>query len=188
LHERYWYGLFPEQATDYSPIKDQAILAVNGGSSSVKAALFQGDLRQDFHYASISRGEFPDHASAYKKLTADLHGQTIHAVGHRITHGGDVAEAARMIDDQERARLQNLAPLAPLHQPHNLLGVALFAQYLSVKQVACFDTAFHATLPELAQRLPVPSELGFKRRPTARSRPRTCRALTSCWPSDAVRG
>jgi len=144
-------------------MKGKAILAVNAGSSSVKAALFQDDLRQDFHYASIGRGEFPDHESAFKKLIADLQGQTIHAVGHRVTHGGDVPEAARIIDDQEQARLQSLAPLAPLHQPHNLLGVTLFAQYLSVKQVACFDTAFHATLPELAQRLPVPNELGFKR-------------------------
>ena len=143
--------------------KDNAILAVNAGSSSVKAALFQNDLRRNFHYASIGRGEFPDHESAYKKLIADLQGQTIHAVGHRITHGGDVPEAARIIDNQERARLQSLVPLAPLHQPHNLLGVAFFAQHLAVKQVACFDTAFHATLPELAQRLPVPSELGFKR-------------------------
>ena len=69
------------------------MLAVNGGSSSVKAALFQGDLRQDFHYASIGGGEFPDHQSAYKKLVSDLQGQTIDAVGHRMTHGGDVAQA-----------------------------------------------------------------------------------------------
>ena len=87
-------------------MKGKAILAVNAGSSSVKAALFQDDLRQDFHYASIGRGEFPDHASAFKKLIEDLQGQTIHAVGHRITHGGDVPEPARIIDDEEQARLQ----------------------------------------------------------------------------------
>ena len=144
-------------------MQDQAILAVNGGSSSVKATLFQDDLRQDFHYTGIGQGEFPDHETAYRKLIAALHGRTLHAVGHRMTHGGDVAEAARLIDPQEQQRLQNLAPLAPLHQPHNLLGVALFAQQRSVKQVACFDTAFHTTLPELAQRLPVPNELGCKR-------------------------
>lgn len=144
-------------------MNDQAILAVNGGSSSVKAALFVGETRQDFHYAHIGGDEFPDHESAYKKLIADLDGRTIHAVGHRITHGGNVAEAARIIDDREQARLQNLAPLAPLHQPHNLLGAALFVQKLSVVQVACFDTAFHYTLPALAQRIPVPDELGFKR-------------------------
>ena len=144
-------------------MKDQAILAVNGGSSSVKAALFHDNVRQDFHYAHIGRGEFPDHAAAYRKLIADLEGRPIHAVGHRITHGGNVADAARIIDDREQERLQNLAPLAPLHQPNNLLGAALFAQNLSVKQVACFDTAFHTTLPELAQRLPIPGELGFKR-------------------------
>ncbi len=144
-------------------MKDQAILAVNGGSSSVKAALFQGSVRQDFYYAHIGRGEFPDHAAAYRKLIADLDDRTIHAVGHRMTHGGNVANAARIIDDREQDRLQNLAPLAPLHQPNNLLGVALFAQKLSVKQVACFDTAFHYTLSELAQRLPVPSDPGVMR-------------------------
>lgn len=144
-------------------MNDQTILAVNGGSSSVKAALFQGNERQDFHYAHIGQGELPDHAAAYRKLIADLGGRTVDAVGHRITHGGDVAEPARILDDRERQRLQTLAPLAPLHQPHNLLGAALLAQKLSVPQVACFDTAFHSTLPELAQRLPVPGELGFKR-------------------------
>lgn len=144
-------------------MNDQTILAVNGGSSSVKAALFQGNKRQDFHYAHIGQGEFPDHAAAYKKLIADLDGHTVDAVGHRITHGGDVAQAARILDHREQQRLQDLAPLAPLHQPHNLLGAALVAQKLSVPQVACFDTAFHSTLPEIAQRLPVPGELGFKR-------------------------
>ena len=144
-------------------MNDQAILAVNGGSSSVKAALFYANKRQDFHYAHIGQGEFPDHAAAYEKLIVDLNGRTVHAVGHRITHGGDVAAAARLIDAQEQQRLQALAPLAPLHQPSNLLGVALCAQKLSAPQVACFDTAFHHTLPELAQRLPVPGELGFKR-------------------------
>ncbi len=144
-------------------MNDRMILAVNGGSSSVKAALFHGTKRQNFHYAHIGQGEFPDHAAAYSKLIADLDGRTIHAVGHRITHGGDVADAVRIIDHRELERLQNLTPLAPLHQPNNLLGVALCAQKLSVIQIACFDTAFHSTLPELAQRLPVPSELGFKR-------------------------
>lgn len=149
-------------------MNEQVILAVNGGSSSVKAALFHGNMRQDFHYAHIGQAEFPDHAAAYKKLIADVEGRTIHAVGHRITHGGDVADAVRIIDDRERERLQNLAPLAPLHQPNNLLGAALFAQKLSVKQFACFDTAFHTTLPELAQRLAIPkvsgpTESGFKR-------------------------
>ena len=150
-------------------MNDLTLLAVNGGSSSVKASLFQGNLRLDFHYAHIGQGEFPNHAAAYGKLIADLDGRTIHAVGHRITHGGDVADAARIFDDRERERLQNLAPLAPLHQPNNLLGAALFAQKFSVPQVACFDTAFHTTLPELAQRLAIPQESGPKESGSAES-------------------
>lgn len=144
-------------------MKDQVILAVNGGSSSVKAALFDGDKRQYFHYTHIGQGEFPDHEAAYRKLIADIAGQTIHAVGHRITHGGNVSDAARIIDESEQQRLKDLAPLAPLHQQHNLLGAALFGKTLSVPQIACFDTAFHRTLPEIAQWLPLPGELGFKR-------------------------
>ena len=140
-----------------------AILAVNGGSSSVKASLFFGTTRQDFRYSKIGQGEFPNHEAAYTKLLADLDGATIHAVGHRITHGGDVDDAARIIDHREETRLQDLTPLAPLHQPANLLAARLFSQKLSVPQVACFDTAFHRTLPELAQRLPIPCALGFRR-------------------------
>ena len=140
-----------------------AILAVNAGSSSVKASLFFGATRQDFRYSKIGQGEFTNHEAAYTRLLADLNGATIHAVGHRITHGGDVNDEARIIDHQEETRLQNLASLAPLHQPANLLAARLFSQKLSVPQVACFDTAFHRTLPEIARRLPIPCALGFKR-------------------------
>jgi acetate kinase len=68
-----------------------------------------------------------------------------------------------LVDDAEFARLTALIPLAPLHLPSNLLGVALCREHFPVPQIACFDTAFHATLPESAWRLPIPRETGLRR-------------------------
>jgi acetate kinase len=78
-------------------------------------------------------------------------------------HGGEITDAARLIDAEERTRLQGITHLAPLHMPGNLLGVDLCTQHFNVPQIACFDTAFHATMPELAYRLPIPQELGYRR-------------------------
>lgn len=75
------------------------------------------------------------------------------AVGHRIVHGGVEFDQPVAIDDGVLARLTDLEPLAPLHQPHNLEGVrAARHAFPDVPQVACFDTAFHRSQPELNQR------------------------------------
>ncbi|TDM08179.1 MAG: acetate kinase [Ideonella sp. MAG2] len=84
----------------------------------------------------------------------------LQAVAHRIVHGGSVCMAPCLLDAPTLEALAALNPLAPLHQPHNLAGVAAFAQALpDVPQVGCFDTAFHASLPPLEQRLPLPAAL-----------------------------
>ena len=141
-----------------------AVLTVNSGSSSLKASLFQSDgTRLNFRYERIGSGEFKDHAAAFAALLRDLAGHKPSAIGHRFVHGGDITDAARLIDSQERTRLESITHLAPLHLPGNLLGVDLCAQHFDVPQIACFDTAFHATLPELAYRLPIPNELGLRR-------------------------
>lgn len=93
----------------------------------------------------------------------DLQGETPDLIGHRFVHGGDIIDAARVIDSVELARLETLIDLAPLHLPGNLMGVALCRQHFDVPQIACFDTAFHATLPELARRLPIPDSYGLRR-------------------------
>lgn len=80
------------------------------------------------------------------------------AVGHRIVHGGTLCAHPALIDDEVWAKLQALAPLAPLHQPHNLAGVAAVrAAFLDVPQVACFDTAFHRTQPAVHQHFAIPT-------------------------------
>jgi acetate kinase len=140
------------------------ILVVNSGSSSLKASLFRADgSRRDFRFGQIGHGPLPDHRAAFAALLRELGAETPAAVGHRLVHGGDVTDAARAIDDTERARLQALVPLAPLHLPGNLLGVDVCRERFAVPHVACFDTAFHATLPEIVRRLPIPRALGLRR-------------------------
>lgn len=140
------------------------ILTINSGSSSLKASLFLADgSRRNFRYEHIGHGFPHDHGEAFDALIADLGEHQPDAIGHRFVHGGTITDAARRVDAAERQRLQEIAYLAPLHMPGNLLGVDLCSQRFDVPQIACFDTAFHATLPELAWRLPIPDEYGLRR-------------------------
>lgn len=142
----------------------KTILTINSGSSSLKASLFQdGGKRRDFRYEQIGHGVYPDHRAAFDALIDELGGITPDAVGHRLVHGGEIADPARRVDDAERARLETIVHLAPLHMPGNLLGVDLCRERFAAPQVACFDTAYHASLPELAWRMPIPREEGLRR-------------------------
>jgi acetate kinase len=81
-------------------------------------------------------------------------------IGHRVVHGGDVFSGPRMIDDEVIAAIRDLIPLAPLHNPANLLGIETARdRFPHVPQVAVFDTAFHHTLPPHASHYAVPYEL-----------------------------
>ena len=74
----------------------------------------------------------------------------IQAIAHRVVHGGRDFSASVLVTDDVLARLDQLNSLAPLHQPHNLQGIRAFQKaFPATPQVACFDTAFHATLPEV---------------------------------------
>jgi acetate kinase len=90
----------------------------------------------------------------------DLLGATPAAVGHRVVHGGARYREPVRIDDEVASELERLVPLAPLHQPANLHAIAAARlEFPAAMQVACFDTAFHATMPEVAQVVPLPAEL-----------------------------
>jgi acetate kinase len=97
----------------------------------------------------------------------DEGGVRLVAVAHRVVHGGTRFSASVRIDDATQAFLESLNPLAPLHQPHNLAGVKAFRKACpDIPQVACFDTAFHTTAPDLAQRFALPQsyfEQGVRR-------------------------
>jgi acetate kinase len=90
------------------------------------------------------------------------------AIGHRVVHGGERFAAPTRVDASVLAALRELAPLAPLHNPANLLGIELCRErFPDVPQVAVFDTAFHQTMPPHAYRYAVPDDwyrrLGVRR-------------------------
>ncbi|MEY4099262.1 MAG: hypothetical protein RL300_433 [Pseudomonadota bacterium] len=99
--------------------------------------------------------------SNLRELLASLPGiPAMRAVVHRVVHGGAQYRASVLVTDAVLADLTQLISLAPLHQPANLEGIRAFSQaFAGLPQVACFDTAFHATLPELDYRFALPEAL-----------------------------
>jgi acetate kinase len=92
-------------------------------------------------------------------LDGVLAGQRVAAVGHRVVHGGADLAAPVLVDIAVMERLRELSPLAPLHQPHNLSGIAAAAErFPGVPQVACFDTAFHRAHAWEADTFALPAE------------------------------
>jgi acetate kinase len=106
-------------------------------------------------------GEAPDHVEALEVLIRFLRAQlqdgTIAGVGHRVVHGGLEFMAPTRVDADVLGRLERYVPLAPLHQPRNLAAIRRMLERLpGVPEVACFDTAFHRTVPEVAQLFALP--------------------------------
>lgn len=84
----------------------------------------------------------------------------IEAVAHRVVHGGGVFTASVLVTDAVLEKLATFTSLAPLHQPHNLEGIRQFrAAFPQLPQIACFDTAFHATMPEVDYAFALPKAL-----------------------------
>lgn len=163
-----------------------AILVLNAGSSSLKFALFHTDTLDllyrgqvedigaeakltvvDAEGGSITETALPavsNHEEALAHLTVRkeerLGDVRFVGVEHRVVHGGQRYTWSVGIDSDVLAYLDELAPLAPLHQPHNLAGIRAVAKHQpELPQVACFDTAFHRTQPEVAQAFALPREL-----------------------------
>jgi len=88
------------------------------------------------------------------------HESDLFGIGHRVVHGGKAFREPTLIDDEVAAAIRRLIPLAPLHNPANLLGIEVArARFPDVPQVAVFDTAFHHTLPPHAYHYAVPYDL-----------------------------
>ncbi len=99
-----------------------------------------------------------EHIMAF--LRDALHGDRLVGVGHRVVHGGLAYSRPTRVDAATLAALEKYVPLAPLHQPHNLGPIrTLLERAPDLPQVACFDTAFHRSNPDLAQRFAIPVEL-----------------------------
>jgi acetate kinase len=116
-------------------------------------------------------GEQVSHDVAFDALLkwfmATHAGWEIVAVGHRVVHGGERYSQPTVVDDTVLGHLTSFIPLAPLHEPHNVAGIrALQALLPGVPQIACFDTAFHRSQPDVAQTFGLPRALsaeGIKR-------------------------
>ena len=140
------------------------ILAINVGSSNLKASLFAKDgLRNDLHYPFAGKSIEFELESAFKQLFAAIDSTKPDLIVHRFVHGGDITDAIRWLDAAEIKRLTTNTTLAPLHQPASLLGVSLSGKYFNVPQAACFDTAFHCAMPPLAKVLPIPAKENMHR-------------------------
>ncbi len=133
------------------------ILVLNAGSSSLKFAAFDGALSRVAGGQAAGLGEGRSHAEAVAEALAALGGAPVSAVAHRIVHGGLALTETAEIDAATRALIEEAAPLAPLHNPPALAALDAAAAALpGARHVAVFDTAFHATNPEVARRYALP--------------------------------
>ena len=163
---------------------DPRILAVNGGSSSIKFALFEaGDSLRRILGGGIERigrpeavlrvkgvsredtvsrpVKAPDHTAAVNVLMDWIEKRSgreaLTAVGHRVVDGGPKYSAPALITKEMVEELRQLMPFDPDHMPEEILLVEAFrGRFPDLPQVACFDTAFHHDLPRVARLLPIP--------------------------------
>jgi acetate kinase len=162
------------------------VLVLNTGSSSIKYRLFEMADRRVLATGLLERigeedsrltheaegaeplvedGRVADHQDGFDLVfaafdaTGGLSGG-LAGIGHRVVHGGERFSAPARIDDEVIAAIREQVPLAPLHNPSNLLGIQIArAAFPKAPQVAVFDTAFHRTMPSRAYRYALPREL-----------------------------
>jgi acetate kinase len=135
------------------------ILVLNAGSSSLKASLVRGGSDESSEPISVPWGDNQTATFSELLTTLDVSSRRVGAVAHRVVHGGSTFTRPVIIDDRIMSELEATAELAPLHNAAalELIGIAR-ARLSKIPHVACFDTAFHTTIPEVAWRYPVPYE------------------------------
>jgi acetate kinase len=145
------------------------VFVVNSGSSSIKYQLVNVETGEAVVSGLIERigesgSKAKDHAAGMKIALDDLgDGHDIAAVGHRVVHGGTVFTEATVITAKVQKQIEALSPLAPLHNPANLIGIrAAIAALPNVPQVAVFDTAFHKTLAPEAYTYAIDAKVAAK--------------------------
>lgn len=154
----------------------QDILVLNAGSSSIKFAVFDRELNEvisgiaaEIGGASFLRVDgkdtsipFIDHKAALTAILKRLGDlgvtpQDLRAAAHRVVHGGRKLAAPVRVNPDIRAEIDACSPLAPLHNPHNLAAIdALSSIAPDLPQFTSFDTAFHASNPDVATRYAIP--------------------------------
>jgi acetate kinase len=166
------------------------VLTINGGSSSIKLAMFEaGDsllriMEGKMEGVGLPQGRFtvkgstpedsfsrpvavPDHQTAVGLLMDwiqdRIEGGALAAVGHRVVHGGPKYCEPQRITPEMIEELRKLSPFDPDHLPEEILLTAAFhRRFPDVPQVACFDTAFHNAMPRVARQLPIPRRFQAK--------------------------
>jgi acetate kinase len=143
----------------------RSVFVLNTGSSSVKFRVVNPESGEVGAEGIVERigepgSDTPDHRAAIDRILAGLDRGSIDAVGHRIVHGGDRFVQATLVDDEVERGIEQLSALAPLHNPPGLLGIrAARAALPELPQVAVFDTAFHARMPDAARRYAIDAAL-----------------------------
>ena len=129
------------------------VLVVNSGSSSLKYQVVDVDTDQALLQGALERVN--DHTAAFEKMLLELTESKLEpvAVGHRVVHGGAKFSKPTLVLEAVIAEIEQLRPLAPLHNPGNLEGIkAATKAFPELPQVAIFDTAFHQSMPESSWR------------------------------------
>jgi len=137
------------------------VLVINCGSSSVKFQVVDTTNGEALTAGKIERiGADKTHGDAIGEVLAQTGEHDVGAVGHRVVHGGERFHDATRIDDDVIAAIEACVPLAPLHNPANLAGIAAARAALpDVPHVAVFDTAFHVRMPRRAKTYALDQEL-----------------------------
>jgi len=132
------------------------VLVVNAGSSSLKLRVLTGDDEVSAN-ADLPAPRGATDGAAIKAAIESF--GPVEAVGHRVVHGGTLYAAPVLVTGEVRRRLETLTDLAPLHQPKSLAALDAVAAVLpDTPAVACFDTAFHASIPGAAATFALPAE------------------------------
>lgn len=160
-----------------SSLKFAAYTAADGEASRALQTLYRGSIEGIGPDARMQVMQAPAaNALGTHNIAAKTHEQALHllldwletqqpnlalhAAGHRVVHGGGEFSQPVRVDDAILSRLEQLIPLSPLHQPHNLGAIRALARLRpALPQVACFDTAFHHTLPLVARNFALPRSL-----------------------------
>ncbi len=163
------FAVYPVQGTDVGPAGLSGIAEglEPGGQPVIKIQVPGQDKTTTPLQVTAGETSFDVALRSVISAVETEGGARLCAVAHRVVHGGSrLAESVR-IDDEVLAFLETLIPLAPLHQPANVTGVKAFRRACpDIPQVACFDTAFHTTAPDLAKRFALPDsyfEQGVRR-------------------------
>lgn len=137
----------------------KTILLFNCGSSSIKYKLYEMPSKIIRESGVMERVTEEEYGKYIQDIAEKMKPYHIDAVAHRVVHGGEEFDESVLITDDTKQVIQKLAPLAPLHNPVNLLGIEWSEKlFPGLPQVAVFDTAFHQTMPPSSYIYPIPYE------------------------------